>query len=569
MKRFSYYSIAIVIFVVLNGLFSCRGHETRGTLNLAESLMTERPDSALNILLDVNPDDLHTRKQRAKHALLLSMALDKNYIDIADDSIISIAYNYFQHHPTKREKMLSSYYSGIVKQNAGNHISAVIDFEQALTLAIGLKDDHNSGMACKHLSTIYDYSYNHQKALDYSRMAVDYFEACGELLSADYAKANVAQQLSRILKWEDSIRTIDEVLSRTTFKPLIREALAIKTDALLWGREDYAGALSCLELIPIGKQQSDTLVYYGYKGLLSEALGNTKDSDKYFSLAERYMKTPTDSLTLLDQRSYSYQMRHDYVNAYFDLRNVSNILNKQVTEVLGQSVTGALEQWYRESYNTQKERTRQNTIIYSILGVLLLLIILGLILFVRKLHIDRLQDMADIESLNNDLQVLKERNEHFRKASNAVIMDKVQFLHQLSDSYFSWTDEEVKKREKRYGIQTKDELISVFRQQLGEIRSEKRLIISLEEAVNSSNDNLIQRLRTEYRNKLKEEDFSTLTLLYSGLSVKSIAFYLRITEPALRTRKTRYKHFFEENPTASSAEYIQRLSNGDSSLRSE
>ena len=167
------------------------------------------------------------------------------------------------------------------------------------------------------------------------------------------------------------------------------------------------------------------------------------------------------------------------------------------------------------------------------------------------------------------LQVLKERNEHFRKASNAVIMDKVQFLHQLSDSYFSWTDEEVKKREKRYGIQTKDELISVFRQQLGEIRSDKRLIISLEEAVNSSNDNLIQRLRTEYRNKLKEEDFSTLTLLYSGLSVKSIAFYLRITEPALRTRKTRYKHFFEENPTPGSAEFIQRLSNGDSSLRSE
>ena len=524
---------------------------------------------ALNILLDVNPDDLHTRKQRAKHALLLSMALDKNYIDIADDSIISIAYNYFQHHPTRREKMLSSYYSGIVKQNAGNHISAAIDFDQALTLAIALKDDHNSGMACKHLSTIYDYSYNHKKARDYSRMAVDYFEACGELLSADYAKANVAQQLSRELKWEDSIKTIDEVLSRTSFKPLIREALAIKTDALLWGREDYAGALSCLDLIPIGKQQSDTLVYYGYKGLLSEALGNTKDADKYFSLAERYMKSPTDSLTLLDQRSYSYQMRHDYVNAYSDLRNVSNILNKQVTELLGQSVTGAMEQWYRESYNTQKERTRQNTIIYSILGVLLLLIILGLILFVRKLHIDRLQDMADIESLNNDLQVLKERNEHLRKASNAVIMDKVQFLQQLSESYFSWTDEEVKKREKRYGIQTKDELISVFRQQLGEIRSEKRLIISLEEAVNSSNNNLIQRLRTEYRNKLKEEDFSTLTLLYSGLSVKSIAFYLRITEPALRTRKTRYKHFFEENPTASSAEYIQRLSNGDSSLRSE
>ena len=74
---------------------------------------------------------------------------------------------------------------------------------------------------------------------------------------------------------------------------------------------------------------------------------------------------------------------------------------------------------------------------------------------------------------------------------------------------------------------------------------------------------------TQYKDKLKEQDISTLTLLYSGLSVKSIAFYLRITELALRTRKTRYKHFFEENPTPSSAEFIQRLSNGDSSHCSE
>ena len=125
--------------------------------------MTEHPDSALNLLLDVNPDDLHTRKQRAKHALLLSMALDKNYIDIADDSIISIAYNYFQHHPTKREKMLATYYSGIVNQNAGNTIKAAIDFNQALYLAKELNDNHNAGLSCRHLSTIYSQNYNQKR----------------------------------------------------------------------------------------------------------------------------------------------------------------------------------------------------------------------------------------------------------------------------------------------------------------------------------------------------------------------------------------------------------------------
>ena len=286
-------------------------------------------------------------------------------------------------------------------------------------------------------------------------------------------------------------------------------------------------------------------------------------------MADELVSDSIDSLTLLNYKSEAFRLRKDYKKAYDALRKATDIQYTEIQNLLGQSVTHALENHYRESYNTQKERTMLNTIIYSVVGILLLLIILGLTLLARKLHRDRVQDMADIDSLNNDLQALREKNAIFRKTADSVIIDKVQFLQQLSESYFSWTDEEVKKREKRKGIQTKDELISVFRQQLGEIRSNRQLIVSLEEAVNSSNDNLIQRLRTEYNDKLKEQDFAILTLLYSGLSIKSIAFYLRTTEPALRTRKTRYKHLFEENPTPSSEEFIQRLSNGDSSLRSE
>lgn len=537
-------------------LLSCSWSETRRLFSTSERIMTERPDSALNILLDVNPDDLHTRKQRAKHALLLSMALDKNYIDIADDSIISIAYNYFQHHPTKREKMLATYYSGIVNQNAGNTIKAAIDFNQALYLAKELNDNHNAGLSCRHLSTIYSQYYNHLKALTYSEQAVGYFEACGESLSADYARTNVAFQLLSTFQWEESIRIVDDVINRISHKSLIREALGIKTEALLWGRNDYSGAMACLELKSIGRQSTDTLTYYSYKALISEALDKQKDADMLFHLAESYMKTAIDSLTLFDLRARAKRMRRDYKGAYEDLFTATEIQNKEITEVLGDSISSAMEDWYRESYTNQKERNRLMRIVYSVLGILLLFTIIALFLWARKLRLDRIQDMADIESLNNDLQVLKERNEHFRKASNAVIMDKVQFLHQLSDSYFSWTDDAVKKREKEKGVQTKDEIISRFRQQLGEMRSDRSFVKSLEDAVNASTDNLIQNLRTEYKDSFKELDFNILTMMYSGLSIKSIAFYFRMTEPSIRTRKTRYKHLFEESGSPLSGKYI-------------
>ena len=564
MNSFNPNQLILLAFTVV--IVSCTWQENSKVLMASEQMMTEHSDSALNILLEVNPQ---TKKQRAKHALLLSMALDKNYIDVTDDSLAQLAYHYYQRKGSSYYKMLSAYYLGVVHQNAGGYLQAAIEFDEALSLAKELNDNHNAGLCCRHLSSIHAFNYNHVLALEYSKKAADFFGACGETLSADYARINIAEQLMRSEDWEQAMSLTDTILSRNTYTPLIRTALWLKTDILIVGKEDYQTASIILEQIPLLKQKKDTLSYYECKALLLEAKGNHNEAKLLFDMADELVSDSIDSLTLLNYKSEAFRLRKDYKKAYDALRKATDIQYTEIQNLLGQSVTHALENHYRESYNTQKERTMLNTIIYSVVGILLLLIILGLTLLARKLHRDRVQDMADIDSLNNDLQALREKNANFRKTADSVIIDKVQFLQQLSESYFSWTDEEVKKREKRKGIQTKDELISVFRQQLGEIRSNRQLIVSLEEAVNSSNDNLIQRLRTEYNDKLKEQDFAILTLLYSGLSIKSIAFYLRTTEPALRTRKTRYKHLFEENPTASSEEFIQRLSNGDSSLRSE
>ena len=559
----------LIIIAFTLGAISCNLSETAKSLRTSELLMSECPDSALNMLLEVNPDGLPMKGLRAKHALLLSMALDKNYIDVADDSLTQQAYRYYQRHGNSHYKMLSAYYLGVVHQNAGEYLQAAIEFDEALSLAKELNDNHNAGLCCRHLSSIHAFNYNHLLALDYSKQAADYFDACGETLSADYARINIAEQLTRAEKWGQAMAITDSILTRNTYPPLIRTALWLKTDILIVGKEDYQTASLVLEQIPLLPQKDDSLSYYECKALLLETQGRHKEANRLFDMADTLVSDNLDSLTLLNYKSEAYRLRKDYKSAFNALRKATEIQYAEIQTLLGQSVTHAMEKHYRESLEKEKERSISQRKIYALSLALLSFMIIGLILFARKLHLDRVQDMADIESLGNDLLALQAKNTFFRKTADSVIIDKVQFLQRLSESYFSWTDEEVKKREKQKGIQTKDELISVFRQQLGEIRSNKQLIVSLEGAVNTSNDNLIQRLRSEYKDKLKEQDFSTLTMLYSGLSVKSIAFYLRTTEPALRTRKTRYKHLFEENPTPSSAEFIQRLSPGDSLFRSE
>ena len=56
-----------------------------------ESFIEERPDSALTVLQGMNKEALSGKEEEAKHALLLSMALDKNVIDRTDFEVLQPA----------------------------------------------------------------------------------------------------------------------------------------------------------------------------------------------------------------------------------------------------------------------------------------------------------------------------------------------------------------------------------------------------------------------------------------------------------------------------------------------
>ena len=89
-------SAAVIIAVSLSS--SCHrtaDNETADILKNVESYISDRPDSALTVIQSIGADDLSSRELKAKHALLLSQALDKNFIDLTSDSLINIAVDYY------------------------------------------------------------------------------------------------------------------------------------------------------------------------------------------------------------------------------------------------------------------------------------------------------------------------------------------------------------------------------------------------------------------------------------------------------------------------------------------
>ena len=118
-----------LLFGLSLALLSCHP-SARRCMTQAEMLLQERPDSALSLLQGLSGQRL-TEKERARYALLTTIAQDKCYLDVNDDSLALFAYRYYSRYGDKQERMKASYYLGTIYQCAGDLIEATSFFKEA------------------------------------------------------------------------------------------------------------------------------------------------------------------------------------------------------------------------------------------------------------------------------------------------------------------------------------------------------------------------------------------------------------------------------------------------------
>ena len=131
MKMIRYATLLIVLLT----LVSCNHYnDVDKQLNLADSLMTDKPDSALTVLNKIDIFHLNGREACARYALLKSMALDKNYIDTTTFDVLQPAIDYYLVRGNADEKLRTLYYRGRIYQNQGDDDAAMRSFIEALDL---------------------------------------------------------------------------------------------------------------------------------------------------------------------------------------------------------------------------------------------------------------------------------------------------------------------------------------------------------------------------------------------------------------------------------------------------
>lgn len=119
---------------------SCADTAYKNSMDKAEAFMETKPDSAMLILDSIDQDKLHSDKDRARYALLKSMALDKNWVDKTSFEVLQPAIDYYLNKGTADEKLKTYYYQGRIFQNQGKRDKAFGTFARALDVSEDCRD---------------------------------------------------------------------------------------------------------------------------------------------------------------------------------------------------------------------------------------------------------------------------------------------------------------------------------------------------------------------------------------------------------------------------------------------
>lgn len=529
-------------------MVSCSGYrQYRTNLDLAESYMSTAPDSALAYVCKIEGESLPTRSLRARHALLLTMAQDKCYIDVLEDSTICVAYGYYQRHGNMKYRLLSTYYLGVIRQNAKEYLPAVIAFREAEPLAEVLNDYRQLSLIEQHLSSIFAMNYDHVRALEYAENALDAAEKAGERLMADYCRYDIAFELLSELRYEEAEPYLAQILGSNDENSALYSSASKKMAKVhIFGKNpDYVKAKQCFTEVEKKGGSFFNPSDYGLLALISQEENDPDKADSYLHMAESMLRSSTDSVVFYNDCRNVYDLRGDWEKAHWAKTESSKISDRIIIETLEQSVTHAIENHYEREWEIERERSRSRLYLIVLLGTVLLIALLSMYFFLRKKNQRTMDDLARVQDVSSDLL-------------DTLIADKIKSLQRLSESYFSWDDNAIAKREHKEGKQSKDEIITTFRTQLGELRKDHSFITALEQSLNLSDNGIMEKARQLLSNE-KELDFSVLTLLFSGFSIKSISYLLRMSEASLRMRKTRFKQQFELMPEPNRSLFLEKL----------
>ncbi|MDE6740727.1 MAG: hypothetical protein K2J58_00165 [Muribaculaceae bacterium] len=439
---------------------------------MADRLMESHSDSALAILESMEILDIKEKREKARYALLKSMALDKNYVDTTTFDILKPAIDYYLDNGTPDEKLRTYYYQGRIYQNRNERDSALHSFMRALDIAGDCEDSLTIARTFVMQGILF------QSFYDYEGYTNSYLKAAN-IYQSKFYKAYEFDCLMNALNGSNILGKKEQADSIINILDMFRFLDDAQLQRLLGHRITYAlqfGSEQDLkELIETNK------VSLRYTGILNLARAYYRlgDNDRAIQQLE-YLDKATTTYDTLKYLSIKYPILEklkkyeEALSVYKDLVVRMDSINVTKFEQKSQS----MEEKHQMELQAEREAMEHTRIIWRLVtGVgTLILVILIMLLMLRGVRIRKnlaLEQVRVKELENGKLKAEKEKlalaNENLKlerdnKALEAEnLANRVAELEGESENLRELLDSQKEMPEEvRKAIQTRIEMLNAY-----------------------------------------------------------------------------------------------------------
>lgn len=518
---------------------SCTAIDVRRTLNDVETYIAERPDSALSVLESIDTTSLTTKGLRAHHALLHAMALDKNYIDVTDDSLALTAVNYFQKRGPKKNYARSLYYLALSYYYNEQYDKSIIELSKAEPVAEKY-DSLYLGFVKVLQASIYNNNYNEGAELEALEEALGIYTQLDAEYYINVAKLDLSRSYISNNRYDDACETLQYLLNYRNLNESLRIQATRNYAFLITTCPDanYSIASECYEKVASeeGGKYMSAQDYWVWAYALSE-IGDFDRSRKIVDGMKQIDSSGTayHFMYMIAKNEGDTEKALDYLEQFCD-RN-----NDEVVQILKQSISGIQKDFYQSQYEIAdfKAANRLLVMICIITAAILLIAISAILLirYRRKKEQEKEQYIRYAEEVNRQLRDFKLNTYSLsQKKYISIYKSKYETLGTLFDQYIQSGGRIDSER-----IVYK-KVVSLIDELRGEIENSE----GFEAMLDADLDGIMTKLHTELPD-LKKKDFSLFGYLVLGFDATIISHFMDCTVNTIYIRKSRLKKVIEES----------------------
>ena len=376
-----------ILFLVIC-LASCNSHSAHwDTLSQVESLIEEKPDSALVLLEQINTAELSGKEEKAKHALLYSMALDKNFVDKTDFEVLQPAIDYYEDNGSATDKLRTYYYQGRIYQNMGNDALAMDCFVNAIVA--GNESDDILTIARTHFaqSKIYYSLFDWDNFIECNKNAADYFKEADVLNSYANCLIRIINGYTLKKEPENALHYIEEckrLLSSISQNRLADFYSAYLTYLIDYGREEEIIDVITEYIQTISESRIDWLTISNaylrvqkYNEILSVLSQYTKGIDIHKD--RKYYAVISDAYQNLGEYKKSLEAYEEYI-----------VLSDSIDFAVYTQDTKFVKERHNLELETLKEREAKNRVF--LFATIFIILLITILIWIRaRLKVNRME----------------------------------------------------------------------------------------------------------------------------------------------------------------------------------